>query len=274
MYLRTIHAEFHLPTLRRLIRSHPLGVLTTAIPSPAQSFPLIQCSHIPWLLDINDESSETELGVLRGHMTRVNPQSKAMIEAATAQIEAQKNSGKEIPSGPTTLDTEVMVLFTSPVDHYVTPKFYTTTKPATGKVVPTWNYSAVQIYGTLKLYYDTSSASTSEFLSKQIADLSRYGEEEVMKDQEPWTVQHAPERYVDLLKKSIIGVEIEVKSMAGKWKMSQEMGEGDREGVAKGFDERVGGELGIEMAETVKERGELRKAKMEEERKARESAKS
>ena len=44
-----------------------------------------------------------------------------------------------------------MVLFTSPVQHYVTPKFYTATKPATGKVAPTWNYAAVQVYGRLRV---------------------------------------------------------------------------------------------------------------------------
>lgn len=266
MYLRADHAELHLPTLRHLIRSHPLGVLTTAIPSASSSFPLLQSTHIPFLLDIADESSETELGTLRGHMARANPHSKALIEAAVTQCNASQPSRSETAptGGPTKLATEVMILFTSPVDHYITPKFYTTTKPSTGKVVPTWNYAAVQVYGTLKLYHDKADPSTTDFLSQQVSDLSRYGEEAIMAYQEPWTVQQAPEKYVDLLKKAIVGVEIKVDRMVGKWKMSQEMGDGDREGVIEGLNTKVRGEVGLEMAKMVKERDGLKKARQEE----------
>jgi transcriptional regulator len=65
-----------------------------------------------------------------------------------------------------TLEQEVLVLFTATSHHYVTPKFYTETKPVTAKVVPTWNYSAVQGYGRATLYFDSKSDVTSEFLSK------------------------------------------------------------------------------------------------------------
>lgn len=82
--------------------------------------------------------------------------------------------------------------------------------------------------------------------------------------QEPWTVQQAPEKYVDLLKKAIVGVEIKVDRMVGKWKMSQEMGDGDREGVIEGLNTKVGGEVGLEMAKMVKERDGLKKARQEE----------
>ena len=64
------------------------------------------------------------------------------------------------------------------------------------------------------------------------------------------------EERVALLKKAIVGVEIEITDMGGKWKMSQEMGEGDREGVVEGF-EGMGTELGRCMAQTVRERAEL-----------------
>ncbi|KAF4980650.1 hypothetical protein FZEAL_3399 [Fusarium zealandicum] len=75
MYIRDAHAETDLGVLRRLIHENPLGILTTGIKSPMYS--LLQSSHISFLLDVQDQSSETELGYLRRHMARQNPQSKA-----------------------------------------------------------------------------------------------------------------------------------------------------------------------------------------------------
>ena len=53
--------------------------------------------------------------------------------------------------------------------------------------------------------------------------------------EKPWSVDEAPERYIELLKKNIIGVEVLITRLEGKWKMSQELREGDREGVVEGF---------------------------------------
>lgn len=250
MYLRAVHAESSIPVLRQLIRSFPLGILTTAIPS--KSYATILSSHIPWVLDVQDESSETELGVLRGHLSRPNPQSKTMIEALEA---------KGMPTG-SFLEEEVMVLFTSPVQHYVTPKFYVDTKPKTGKVVPTWNYAAAQAYGKAKIYYDAKADETGAFLSKQIADLTRQSEEKIMKfdgkegRKGAWEVSDAPDRYVELLKKGIIGIEIVLERLEGKFKMSQEMGAEDQKGVIEGF-EKLDSEVGSEMADTVRQRSKL-----------------
>jgi transcriptional regulator len=164
------------------------------------------------------------------------------------------------------LEQEVSVLFTGPVHAYVTPKFYTETKPSTGKVVPTWNYSAVQVYGKARIFVDSKSPETSTFLSTQIRDLSQHAEKNVMGytgvDGRPseWRVDDAPETYVGLLQKSIIGMEIEIERLEGKWKMNQEMGKGDREGVVRGF-EALGTEVGEGMARTVEERGAIKDAK-------------
>lgn len=158
-----------------------------------------------------------------------------------------------------------MVLFTSPVHHYVTPKFYTETKPSTGKIVPTWNYAAAQAYGRARVFYDSKAPETGEFLSKQIRDLSMYAEEKVMGfdgksgRKSAWKVEDAPERYVELLQKGIIGIEIEIERLEGKFKMSQELANGDREGVVKGFGE-MGTDVGESMAKIVKERGESKGA--------------
>jgi transcriptional regulator len=253
MYLRAVHAETSIATLRQLIRSNPLGVLTTAIPS--KRYPFILSSHIPWILDVEDESSETELGTLRGHLARANPQSKTMMDHLEAALK---------PSG-SFLEEEVLVLFTATTHHYITPKFYTETKPDTGKVVPTWNYAAAQAYGKARIYFDSKAPETGAFLSQQIHDLSQHAEASVMgydgKEgrQEAWKVADAPEKYIELLQKAIIGIEIKLERLEGKFKMSQESSYGDREGVIKGF-EALGSDVAGKMARIVKERGEMKDA--------------
>ncbi|KAJ4004782.1 hypothetical protein NW752_009551 [Fusarium irregulare] len=248
VYIRAAHAEADLRVLRRLIHENPLGMLTTGIKSPTHSF--LQSSHIPFLFD---ESSENELGYLRGHVARQNPQAKAMIEHCTSN-----------PSLNNYLEDEVLVIFTKAAHHYVTPKFYTETKPATGKVVPTWNYAAAQIYGKAKIYFENNE-ETSSFLQKAVSDLTDHNETNTMgytggDRPTPWKVTDAPDKYIQLLKRNIIGIEIEVTKFEGKFKMSQEMGQGDRDGVVKGF-EALGTEVGDEVAGMVKERGELKDKK-------------
>lgn len=132
-------------------------------------------------------------------------------------------------------------------------------------MVPTWNYAAVQAYGKLRIFGDSKAESSKAFLAKQLDDLSRLCEEDLMhydgKDSraEAWTVDESPVSYVSLLKKAIVGVEIEVFRLEGKWKMSQELSEADRVGTVEGF-EAIGTSMGCKMAEMVKERGCMREA--------------
>ncbi|KAF5975897.1 transcriptional regulator [Fusarium coicis] len=229
MILPSAHVETRIPVLRQLVRDNALGVLITAIPSDKHSH--IQASHIPFVLDVQNEESDTELGVLRGHISRQNPQSQAMIAAL-------EGSGSN---------------------------FYTETKPTTAKVVPTWNYAAVQAYGRATLYYDSKSEASSKFLQKQLEDLSEHTEKSIMNytgkgDQPgPWKVSDAPERYIELMKKNIIGIEISIHRLEGKFKMSQEMRKGDREGVIKGF-ANMESEAAQGIATMVQERSDLKEA--------------
>ncbi|EFY98738.1 FMN-binding domain protein [Metarhizium robertsii] len=256
MHLRTVHAESRIPVLRDLIRSYPLGVLTTAIPSSTE--PFIQATHIPWVLDVQDESSETELGVLRGHLARQNPHSKVMIES----VSSNNNNNA---TNTNVLEQDVLVLFTATPSHYVTPQFYTETKPSTGKVVPTWNYAAVQAYGKARIYYDSKSDETSHFLTRQITDLTNHTEISIMDytgqngRPDQWNVTDAPDRYIELLKKNIIGIEISIDKLQGKFKMSQEMSKGDRDGVVQGF-ARLESDVARAVSEVVQERSEMREA--------------
>ena len=256
MYLRAVHAEGCISVLQQFIRDNPLGILTTAIKS--SSHPLIQSSHIPFVLDVPDTSDGTPSnGILRGHLAKQNPQAKVLMEALAAQ-HAQGQSSLDLPD-------EVLVLFNGPHHHYVTPKFYTETKPATGKVVPTWNYSAVQAYGKVRVFCDSKSDETGSFLQRQVTDLTQQSESRIMgytggEAPTPWAVSDSPTSYVDLLKKNIIGIEISIDRLQGKFKMSQEMGLGDREGVISGFSQ-LGTETGDGMAQCVKERGERKDQK-------------
>ncbi|KAL2754152.1 hypothetical protein ACRALDRAFT_2108884 [Sodiomyces alcalophilus JCM 7366] len=261
MHLPSHHVEKDIPTLWKLIRDSPLGIFTTAISSSSGSFPLIQSTHIPFVLDTNDDGKEGEdygpYGRLRAHLARQNPQCKAMIEAITGSTEAGQRT-----TGDDTLEQEVLVLFTSPVNHYVTPKFYTETKPVTGKVVPTWNYAAVQVYGKAKIYFDSKSDETGRFLATQIGDLSHQSETRIMDytgqgDRPgPWKVTDAPPRYIELLQKNIVGIEIKIDRLEGKFKMSQEMSKGDRDGVVKGF-KTLGTEVGMAISDIVQTRSDM-----------------
>lgn len=258
MHLRTHHAVRDLPTLHAFIRAHPLGVLTTSLPS--ENFPTLQCSHIPWVLDSEDgtqnDPGESEqggksssLGVLRGHIARANPQSKAMIEAVTANS-TQQSDGYMSGSTAEVLPGEVLIIFTSPVDHYITPHFYVESKPATGKVAPTWNYAAVQVYGRVIVYHDSKDEATGLFLHQQLSDLAVLGEEGVMgyargdggidegRGTVPaWKIADAPEEYISVLRKNIVGMRVEITRVEGRFKVSQERPERDRDGVVDGLEE-------------------------------------
>lgn len=265
MYLRAAHVEPNIALLQEFIKQNPLGILTTAIKSAIH--PFIQSSHIPFIIDV-PESNDTNpnsthdgletYGTLRGHMAKQNPQAKVLMETLAAiQNEREDDSIRELPD-------EVLILFNGPHHHYVTPKFYVETKPTTGKVVPTWNYSAVQAYGKIKVYCDSKSEETSSYLQSQIEALSHQAETSIMgytgvDKPKAWEVSDAPTSYVDLLKKNIIGIEIQIHRLEGKFKMSQELGKEDREGVIQGFS-NLDSDVGRDIAKTVKERGDMKDA--------------
>ncbi|KAF2710784.1 putative transcriptional regulator [Pleomassaria siparia CBS 279.74] len=251
MHIPPHHAEHRTPILEEFIRSNPLGILTTAIRSP--SFPLLQSSHIPWVID-SAEQTGTAYGKLRGHIARQNPQSKAIIEAVSESTDDDHD--------PALLEEEVLILFNAPHHHYITAKFYKETKPETGKIVPTWDYEAVQVYGKAKVFVDARSEASGTFLARQLSDLTLHVETSIMgyddgsgdSDKEPpWTMAEAPESYVAMLKKNIIGIEVDITSMAGRWKMSQEKKKGDRDGIIDGI-RNLESPIGVPMSEMLARR--------------------
>ena len=171
---------------------------------------------IPFLVD----AAGSRLGTLRAHMARANPQWRDLGE-----------------------NPEALVVFQGP-DHYVSPSWYAT-KRETHKVVPTWNYVMVQARGTAKVFADDG------WLSRQIEALTRSQEAARI---EPWAVSDAPTDFVAAQRRAIVGIEIEIGDIRGKWKTSQNRSAADRAGVIAGL-AALGDEEALAMAAIVKETG-------------------
>ena len=154
-------------------------------------------SHLPLIL----RSGDGPLGTLEGHIARANPHRSRVPEQAPA-----------------------LVIFTGPQAH-VTPTWYPS-RQTDGRVVPTWNYVAVHAYGNVRFTDDT------EFLRGHLGRLVARHEGARGSD---WTIDDPPEEYVSQQLRAIVGVEIIIAQLEGKWKMSQNRSEADRDGVVDGL---------------------------------------
>lgn len=132
-------------------------------------------------------------------------------------------------------DTPALLIVTGP-DAYVSPSWYAA-KAEHGKVVPTWNYSAVHLTGTARVHHGP------EWLRRAVTDLT--DQHESRRDQ-PWQVSDAPAPYIEGQLRGIVGIELTVTGVEGKAKLSQNRSKTDREGVIRGLraDGRPG-DLGV-----------------------------
>lgn len=121
-------------------------------------------------------------------------------------------------------ETPALLIVTGP-DAYVSPTWYAT-KAEHGRVVPTWNYSAVHLTGVARVRTDP------EWLRAAVTDLT--DRHETVRPQ-PWQVADAPEAYVDGQLRGIVGLELTVTAVEGKAKLSQNRSVADREGVVAGL---------------------------------------
>jgi transcriptional regulator len=138
------------------------------------------------------------------------------------------------------LTVPALVTFRGP-DAYVSPGYYPSKKEH-GKVVPTWNYITVQVRGRLIIHDDPT------WTRALVEQLTRHHEQRFEK---PWSIDDAPADFIDGMVKSIVGVEIEIASVEGKWKLSQNRPEADRAGVKAGL-QRPGASSGeIETAAAI-----------------------
>ncbi|KAA0699032.1 FMN-binding negative transcriptional regulator [Neorhizobium sp. P12A] len=162
-------------------------------------------------------------GTLQAHVAKANPQLRDIAGGAP-----------------------VLVVFQG-VNSYVTPSWYET-KQETGKVVPTWNYAIVQARGPARVIEDAA------WLWTQIEALTRSQEGQRAA---PWAVDDAPADFIASQIKGIIGIEIEIAEIDGKWKVSQNRPEADRKGVVRGLEDSNGAADTAEMAELVRRYGKL-----------------
>ncbi len=157
----------------------------------------LDANHIP--LHLIDQPAP--FGTLRGHVARANPMWSDFAK-----------------------DVEVLAIFHGP-DSYITPSWYAT-KQETGKVVPTWNYAVVHAYGTLRVIDDAA------WVRAQLEALTAHNEAGFAR---PWAVSDAPREYTEKLIGSIVGFEIVITRLSGKWKVSQNQPAQNQAGVIAGL---------------------------------------
>lgn len=172
---------------------------------------VLEANHLPLLID----PEPAPKGSLRGHVARANP------------------LWRRLPEG------DVLAVFQGP-QGYVTPSWYPS-KREHGQVVPTWNYAAVHVRGPLLVHDDP------EWLRGLV---SRLTDSQEAGRPQPWGVGDAPADYIERMLGAIVGIEIPVHSIEGKWKVSQNRQAADRAGVAAGL--RAAGDPGaLAMAALV-----------------------
>jgi transcriptional regulator len=154
-------------------------------------------SHIP----LHFDKSLGDRGVLRGHVARANPHWRDLSE------------GK-----PT------LAIFNGP-QAYITPQWYPS-KAEHARVVPTWNYAVVHAHGTLRAVTDRAwlLANVTELTDAHEAAFTRR-----------WAVSDAPDDYIDKMLAAIIGVELTITRLEGKFKLGQNRAEPDRQGAINGL---------------------------------------
>lgn len=157
----------------------------------------LEATHLPMLVD----AAPAPHGTLIGHVARANPQ--------------WKTSSPEV---------EGLAIFQGP-QAYITPSWYAT-KRETGKVVPTWNYVTVHAYGRLRFIEDAAEL---------LGIVTRLTETHENGRTAPWAVSDAPADFIRAQLKGIVGVEMTITKLQGKWKMSQNRNAADRQGVAEGL---------------------------------------
>ncbi|MES2071779.1 MAG: FMN-binding negative transcriptional regulator [Pseudomonadota bacterium] len=161
----------------------------------------LNANHIPF--EIAAPTAGAPHGILRAHVARNNP--------------LWRTTSKEV---------EALVVFQG-AQHYISPGWYEE-KQISGKVVPTYNYATVHAYGPLQVIDDAA------WLHALVQRLTRRHE---AIQAAPWQVSDAPADYIEKLLAAIIGIEIPLSRLTGKWKVSQNRSEADRLKIARSLGE-------------------------------------
>jgi transcriptional regulator len=144
---------------------------------------------------------EGDAGILRGHLARANPQWREIGDVAAA-----------------------IAAFVGP-EAYISPAWYEE-KRLTGKVVPTWNYTTVVAHGTLTTKPD------SDWL---VPHVRRLVERHEGQREDPWSVDDAPDGYIETMARAIVGLELRVSHLEAKRKLTQNRSVEDFDGTIAGL---------------------------------------
>lgn len=204
MYNPAAFVENRPEVLHEFMRLNPFAILISAGPAG------LRATHVPMLLD-------TEAGLLRCHVARPNPH------------------WQELAAAP-----DALVVFNGS-HHYISPSWYAS-KKQNGKVVPTWNYVAVHVWGRARIFEDAD---------RLIALVRKLTEEHESAFETPWSIDDAPAEYIEGMAKGIVGIEIPIERIAGKTKLSQNRSAQDRESAIAGLEE-LGTGASMEMAALMK----------------------
>jgi transcriptional regulator len=171
----------------------------------------LYATHMPTVL-----KDDGPFGLIEFHLARANPHWKILAG-----------------------EGEALVIFQGP-EGYITPNWYPSKAEHT-KVVPTWNYAAVHAYGRPEVMQD------KDWLRRHVGELTTQQERS---EAQPWALSDAPESYIEVMLRGIVGFRFVITRLEGKWKMSQNREMKDREGVVKGLEKRGEGD-DLEVAALV-----------------------
>ena len=176
----------------------------------------LNANHIP----LHIAAGLSLYGTLKGHVARSN----AMWKDFASNV-------------------DVLAIFQGP-EAYISPSWYAT-KVDTGKVVPTWNYAVVHAYGRLEIHEDPL------WIREQMESLTQEKEGNF---HHPWSVSDAPQDFTEKLIGAVVGIEIPITKLLGKWKVSQNQPVQNRHGVIEGL-QGMQNNPGYMMADLVKLEG-------------------
>ena len=174
----------------------------------------LDANHIPFLFADTGGAA----GTLHGHIARANPLWREVVRDATA-----------------------LVIFRGP-DGFISPTWYPS-KRENARVVPTWNYAVVHVHGVLRFLDDPA------WVRSHVEALTR---EHEGKRNAPWAVTDAPADFIEKMVAAVVGIEISITQLVGKWKVSQNRSIADRVGVVEAL-ERETVPSGMTIAALIRE---------------------
>ncbi len=213
MYLPRHFEETRVEELHRFLSEYPLGSLVVDGPNG------LDANHLPF--GLNPDAGEH--GALFAHVARANP------------------LWQEVADGD-----EVLVIFRA-AGAYVSPNWYPS-KHESHRQVPTWNYQAVHVHGKIRIRDD------ERFVRGVVARLTRTHEARTgsrIGSDRPWKMTDSSADYIDQMLAAIVGLEVEISRMVGKWKLSQNKEARDRTGAAEELRKRGEGVVAQAMMDAT-----------------------